>query len=109
MINQRVSVVPLLLAVLQQSRIATSFSPIANSFASKPNLSHNHQRQVLKMSSTSTASSSWSDLQSLSASQSVGASLNKEAELRESGKGAPFVQSKLRLFDSEKTKLTLYR
>ena len=66
---------------------------------------------VLKMSSTSATTSSWSDLQSVSSKTVVGAALNKEQESRLAGTGAPFVQNKLRLFGSEDTtpKLTLYR
>ena len=50
--------------------------------------------------STATESSSWSTLQKISAKTKVGAALDKEVESRNAGTGAPFVQNKLRLFDS---------
>ena len=50
--------------------------------------------------STATDTSSWSTLQKISAKTKVGAALDKEVESRNAGTGAPFVQNKLRLFDS---------
>ena len=53
---------------------------------------------------------SWDELKEKSAHQAVGNALNKEVEMRKSGKGSAHVQSKLRLFSSEeKPKITLYR
>ena len=58
---------------------------------------------------------SWNDLQSLASSTPVGSSLDEEVSLRPTGRAAPFVQNKLRLFDSEEfssdkpPKITLYR
>ena len=60
--------------------------------------------------STVNVVSSWDELKAVSASQAVGAALNKEVEVRKDGKGSAHVQSKLRLFSSEeKPKITLYR
>ena len=50
--------------------------------------------------STATDTSSWSTLQIAARSTKVGAALDKEVESRNAGTGAPFVQNKLRLFDS---------
>jgi len=64
---------------------------------------------ALSMLSTSTEKS-WSDLQSAAAKTAVGAALTSEQESRLRGTGAPFVQNKLRLFESIETpSLTLYR
>ena len=58
---------------------------------------------------------SWSDLQSSASSTPVGAALDNEVALRPTGRAAPFVQNKLRLFNSEDfsaekpPKITLYR
>ena len=58
---------------------------------------------------------SWSDLQSSATSTAVGSALDNEVTLRPTGRAAPFVQNKLRLFDSEDfsaekpPKITLYR
>lgn len=50
--------------------------------------------------STATDTSSWSTLRQLFAKTKVGAALDKGVESRNAGTGAPFVQNKLRLFDS---------
>lgn len=50
--------------------------------------------------STATDTSSWSTLQQMAAKTKVGAALDKGVESRNAGTGAPFVQNKLRLFDS---------
>ena len=66
----------------------------------------------LRMSSAASASlPTWSDLQSASAETAVGGALGDEADLRPAGRAAPFVQNRLRMFDSEggKPRLTLYR
>jgi glutathione S-transferase len=53
---------------------------------------------------------SWSDLKNRAGSMPVGIALNKEAELREMGKGSAFVQNKLRKFGSvDEPKITLFR
>ena len=60
--------------------------------------------------STQTSTSSWDDLKDFSAAQPIGAALNNEVEVRESGKGSAHVHNKLRLFDTnEQPKITLYR
>ena len=50
--------------------------------------------------STATDTSSWPNLQIKAAKTKVGAALDKGVESRNAGTGAPFVQNKLRLFDS---------
>ena len=63
-----------------------------------------------KMSMSATESDGWTELQSIATNTAVGAALNLESESRAKGTGAPFVQNKLRLFNSvERPKLTLYR
>lgn len=54
---------------------------------------------------------SWSELQKLASDTTVGTALNREVETRKTGRGSPFVQNSLRLFNSEETKpkFTLYR
>lgn len=75
---------------------------------------NHHYKSILSMSAATVAAAppSWSDLKSISSSQSVGAALDSESVRREAGRGSAFVQSKLRLFDSADgtlPKLTLYR
>lgn len=63
----------------------------------------------MSMSATST-DTSWAVLQAVASKTATGAALNAEKESRANGTGAPFVQNKLRLFDSaDRPKLTLYR
>ena len=58
---------------------------------------------------------SWSDLQASASSTPVGSALDNEVALRPTGRAGPFVQNKLRLFDSDDfsaekpPKITLYR
>ena len=66
------------------------------SFAIRPAGGHYTQLAM----STTTADTSWSDLQSSASNTAVGAALNTEQEARDNGTGAAFVQSKLRLFGS---------
>ena len=50
--------------------------------------------------STATDTSSWPTLTLAASKTKVGAALDKGVESRNAGTGAPFVQNKLRLFDS---------
>ena len=69
----------------------------------------------MSSTATSTALPTWSDLQSTSSATSVGSALDNEAALRPTGRAAPFVQNRLRLYDSTEfsadnpPKLTIYR
>ena len=84
------------------AEVASFASPQARKSIPRP--SH------LSMSTTSTDTSSWSGLQTAAAKTAVGAALMSEQESRLRGTGAPFVQNKLRLFEStERPRLTLYR
>ncbi|KAL7534274.1 hypothetical protein ACHAXR_008407 [Thalassiosira sp. AJA248-18] len=66
-------------------------------------------RRSVSMSATST-DTSWAVLQTVASNTAVGAALNDEKESRANGTGAPFVQNKLRLFETDDTpKLTLFR
>lgn len=65
---------------------------------------------ISKLSMSSMTTNSWSELQSAAARTAVGAALNAEQESRLNGTGAPFVQNKLRLFESsQRPTITLYR
>lgn len=67
-------------------------------------------RMKLSMSTTGTDTTSWKGLQSAASNTPVGAALDAEQDSRANGTGAPFVQNKLRLFESnDRPKLTLYR
>lgn len=72
------------------------------------NLSKFTRKTTLFMSAIDT--DSWTKLQSSASQTKVGAALDLESVSRIEGTGAPFVQNKIRLFDSnERPKLTLYR
>ncbi len=85
-------------------------------FTQRPtaNLNLLHKMSLSSTSSTTNQETSqilsWDELQNESSNQNVGQALNNEVEKRKGGKGSAFVQSKLRLFGSDKKpKLTLYR
>lgn len=85
-----------------------------NSFASAFTTSTSRARSTTSHLTMSTLPS-WSDLQTSSSSTPVGSALDNDVALRPTGRAAPFVQNKLRLFDSEDfsaekpPKITLYR
>ena len=85
-----------------------------NSFASSFTTGSSRVRPPTSHLAMSTLPS-WSDLQSSASSTPVGAALDNEVALRPTGRAAPFVQNKLRLFDSEDfsaekpPNITLYR
>ena len=86
----------LITITIRLTKVISFLSPSSTIILSYP--TNRSLSSVLKMSTTSATTSSWSDLQSVSSKTVVGAALEKEQESRLAGDGSPFVQNKLRLF-----------